>query len=102
MDERANARLANTLSDYANERFAAGRPVNPQLWRCVYRFMNEEIFQNIKRIFHSENAIEKEAAALACYYSNYQPALELFSNEKELKNLIETKTITWSKIAEKQ
>ncbi len=102
LDERANPRLANTLADYANERFAAGRLVNPQLWRCVAKFMDERIFKTIARILNLENAVEREAAALACYNSGYEPATKLLDTNTELKNLIEKGAITWETIAEKQ
>src|SRR5258708_10147588 len=35
LEQRANRNLANILADYARERQAAGRPVNPQLWGLV-------------------------------------------------------------------
>ncbi|MFM1835792.1 MAG: hypothetical protein RJA04_479, partial [Bacteroidota bacterium] len=41
LEERANAELAMTLSDFAHERWSAGRRVPSQVWRLIPRFMNE-------------------------------------------------------------
>lgn len=41
LDERANPELARILIDYGNERWAAGRPVTPELWRPVRPFTND-------------------------------------------------------------
>lgn len=38
LDSRANAALAQILTDLAYERWAAGRTFSPQLWRCVGPF----------------------------------------------------------------
>jgi hypothetical protein len=99
LDDRANQELANILSDYAHERWAASRPVNPQLWRCVGKFINERIFPDIQRIAGSENMMEREAAALACKDSPYPPAKELFSRNSEFKSAIERGELTWDVLA---
>ena len=41
LDERANPELARILIDYARERWAAGRPVAPELWRPVRPFVDD-------------------------------------------------------------
>lgn len=101
LDERANQNLAAILSDYAHERWAAHRPVNPLLWRCVGKFINEQIFPDIVRIARSEKTIEREAAALACADSNYAPAHELLHTLPQLRAEIEAGTLTWDAVAHK-
>jgi hypothetical protein len=100
LDQRTNQNLANTLSDYAHERWAAHREINPLLWRCVGKFINEKIFADIQRIALSENTIEREAAALVCAQITYAPALELIEKNIELRNIIKS-GITWEDIGNK-
>ena len=101
LDKRTNADLAKTLSDYAHERWAAHRPVNPQLWRCIGRFINKELFPDIEKIANTGNEHEREAAALACWDSNYPAAKTLLTNHTNLKSAIETGALTWSVLAAK-
>jgi hypothetical protein len=99
LDLRSNQNLASTLSDYAHERWAAHRPVNPQLWRCVGRFINESIFPDIQKIASSHNELEQEAAALAGYDSSYTPAKKLIPDH--LKKAIDNHELTWSVLSKK-
>jgi hypothetical protein len=101
LDERANQELANILSDYAHERWAAGRAINPLLWRCTGKFINAAIFPDIQRIANSENEREREAAALACYDSNYEPAKKLLDAMPLIKSAIENGKLNWQTFAQK-
>ena len=100
LDERANQNLANTLSDYAHERWAAHRSVHPLLWRCVGKFINERIFPDITRIALSNLDVEREAAALACMQSTYPPALELLEKNDALRAIAKS-GMTWVDLAKK-
>lgn len=95
LDERANKELALILIDYANERWAAHRTVNPQLWRLVGKFIDESNFKNIEKAFKSSNTKEKEAAALACFQSNYTPAKNLVNSNPDLKSAILENKLNW-------
>lgn len=95
LDERANKELAWILLDYASERRAAHRTVNPQLWRLVAKFIDESNFKNIEKAFKSSDFKEKEAAALACFQSNYAPAKELLESEPDLKSKILENNLDW-------
>lgn len=98
-DERANQNLADTLSDFAHERWAAGRQVPLLLWRGVGKFLNPTLFEDIRRLAASPNPLEQEAANLACFDSNYPPAKQLL-NEKTIADIRSGK-ITWNILAEK-
>lgn len=95
LDERANPELAAILLDYAHERQAAHRAVNPQLWRCVGKFVNERNFPDIRHLFQSASGSEKAAAALACCDSSYPPAKALLNEHPVLKNATQAGLLTW-------
>ena len=80
---------------------AAGRPVHPELWRCVGAHLDEQIFPDIRRLAGSGNRIDREAAALACARSSYDPAKELLAGNADLRSVLDDKSITWEKLAEK-
>jgi hypothetical protein len=96
LDERANEELASILVDYANERWAAHRTVNPQLWRLVSKFIVESNFSNIEKALNSNDPSEKKATALACYYSPYAPAKQLVEKEPDLKQAIVENKLNWN------
>lgn len=101
LEERSNAKLARMLTDYAHERWAAGRPVSPELWRPVGPFINEDNFKDIQKLFSQPNELEREAAALACAQSSYKPAKELLDAHPDLKHKIENGELNWSLIGSK-
>jgi hypothetical protein len=65
LDRRANAELASMLRDYAHERWAAGRPVSHELWRCVGRFGGPQALADLERVAATGSEVERAAAALA-------------------------------------
>jgi hypothetical protein len=65
LDERANAKLARMLVDFAHERWAAQRPVSPELWRCVGPFADEAMLNDLQQVLTTGTDLEQWAAALA-------------------------------------
>lgn len=98
LDQRSNARLAYMLSNYAHERWAASRTVTPELWRPVGPFIDENIIQDIQKLFeHPDNTLH-EAAALACAHTSYPPAKQLLASRPALQEQIEKGDLTWNYI----
>ncbi len=98
LDQRANKRLASILFDYAHERWAAHRTVNPQLWRLVGKFIDENNFSDIQKLFKEGSPSEKKAAALALSESDFVPAKNLLNQTANLKNAIQEKKLTWNSL----
>ncbi len=65
LDARANAPLARMLTDFAHERWAAKRPVSPELWRCVGPFADDAMVADLERVLKTGTEIERQAAVLA-------------------------------------
>ncbi|MBO9675402.1 MAG: EboA domain-containing protein [Sphingobacteriaceae bacterium] len=98
LDERANLQLALTLVDYAKERWAAGREVNPQLWRLVSKFINAEIFEDLKTGLQHYNQTEQRAIALAVAGSDYPQAKDFINTFPELKLALADGSLNWNSI----
>ncbi|WP_142683939.1 EboA domain-containing protein [Chitinophaga polysaccharea] len=101
LDERANAALATILVDFAHERWAAGRTLDPMQWRVLVNFVGEANFADITRVWHSVNSTEKEAAALVCAQCHYPPAKALLATDPALQAEIQAGSITWDTLAQK-
>ncbi|WP_412468072.1 EboA domain-containing protein [Pedobacter sp. KLB.chiD] len=96
LDQRANLKLALTLVDYAQERWAAGREVHPQLWRLVGKFINPEIFETLKTGLQHYNQMEQRAIALAISECDYQPAKDYIDTFPELKLALADGSLNWN------
>lgn len=96
LDRRANPGLARMLRDYAHERWAAGRPVSPELWRCVGPFAAEiDALDDLRGVLASGGASEREAAALALAACPDPRARELLTSAPDLAGAIEGGRLSW-------
>ncbi len=95
IDKRDNEELANTLLDYASERRSAHRTINPQLWRLVGPFINNNSLPVFKELLKSEVTEERNAALLACYNSPFQPANTLTETLPLLQKAIQNNQLNW-------
>ena len=66
LDRRANSVLARMLCDYAHERWAAGRPVSPELWRCVGPFASGPLLADLGRVLERAAARARGRRAWPC------------------------------------
>ena len=98
VDERANEDLTRIISDYAHERWAASRKIDPMFWRPVSKFLNEKLLNDMNTLLESEDVIENKSGALCCYYSENDKAIALLNNKPELKHRVADGQISWNTI----
>ncbi len=96
IDERANGSLARIISDYAHERWAAGRDVDPLFWRPTTRFLEGDLLTDMERLLRSDNPRENRAGALCCYQSDKPAAKELLDRYPEFKAAVSSGSYDWS------
>ena len=99
LDRRANPALARMLCDYAHERWAAGRPVSPELWRCVGPHASGEMLRDLERVLEKGTDPEREAAALALASSPDPAAADLLKAYPELSDAIKQNKVSWQTLA---
>jgi hypothetical protein len=71
LDKRVNADLKQILCDLAKERWAAGRTISPETWRCVGPCLDPladgDALQLLEKALGSESASERAGAALGLW-----------------------------------
>jgi hypothetical protein len=95
LDRRANAELARMLSDYAHERWSAGRPVSPELWRCVGPHATGTLLKDLERVLKEGTDPERRAAALALRASPDSAASALLQRDPTLAKAVAGGELTW-------
>ncbi|HVU01870.1 MAG TPA: EboA domain-containing protein [Polyangiaceae bacterium] len=86
-DARNNAALAKILVDHAHERWAAGRPVSPEIWRSVGPFADGAVLADLERVFATGTDVERAAVALAIRHNPNAEAL-VYANRRHMDRWI--------------
>lgn len=98
VDKMANSDLARIISDYAHERWAASRDIDPVFWRPVTNFIEGVLLEDMDHLFRSKNKTENLAAALCCYNSQQKEATKLLDKYPDLLQEVVNKDVSWENL----
>ncbi|SFE67345.1 EboA domain-containing protein [Thermoflexibacter ruber] len=98
--QRANATLAQICSDFAHERWAAGRKVTPELWMPVVHFINDTILKDLEKLKESNDILQRQALVLVCLESSHAQVKELLTGMEDLKEKALKGEFSWESISE--
>jgi hypothetical protein len=65
LDQRGNPRLASMMVALAQERWAAGRPISPEVWRCIAPHADADGLAAMARAWDADAGNDRLAIALA-------------------------------------
>ena len=98
LDERVNVPLMRMLCDYAHERWAAGRDVSPELWRCVGPVADERALEDLARVLREGPDAERWAAALSLVGNERAGAKALLEQYPEVATAVRNGRVKWEEI----
>ncbi|MET3131459.1 hypothetical protein AAKU55_001721 [Oxalobacteraceae bacterium GrIS 1.11] len=84
LDQRANGELAAILVDLAQERRAAGRPLNPEAWRCIAPHADSRGYAALRRALDEGTGAERAAVAWSLHGVAGAEAARLLARCREL------------------
>ena len=98
LDQRANPHLSAMVVDFVHERWAAKRPIAPDMWRCVGRHADARGLADLKQVLTSGTPVERQAAALALSQSPDPVAKNILEAVPDLVEKISDGTLTWATV----
>lgn len=98
LEDRGNLELSKMISNYAHERWAAGRDTSPEMWRPVGEQGTISIYQDLEKLILLDDPDQQAAAVLAAKGLNTREAQSFLDRNQSIADEVEKNQITWDEI----
>jgi hypothetical protein len=100
LDRRGNPQLARMMVALAHERWAAGRPISPEIWRCIVPHADAEGLAAVARAWEDGVENDRLAIGLALRTTPDVAASLLFGHElMEVQAKLAVRNLGWRDLA---
>jgi hypothetical protein len=101
LEQRKNLELSKMISNYAHERWAAGRVTSPEMWRPVGDQGTMSIYQDLEHLLTMDDPDQSAAAILAASSLNTKEAHSFLDRNQDLVGEIADNNISWDVIGKR-
>ncbi|MEM7146369.1 MAG: EboA domain-containing protein [Verrucomicrobiota bacterium] len=100
LDDRANPTLAEAVSNLAHERWAAGREINPEAWRCCINHIATGTISTDLQSLTTRRPEDIQALALTLHQAGPDVLPDLQTSIANAIDQIDTENLTWKSFGE--
>jgi len=98
LDQRANRSLSKMISNFAHERWAAGRPTSPEMWRPVGKHSPEGISSDLEKLMVMDDPDQKAASVLAAQAMDTDEGESFLTKYEDAVISVRQNNVTWDDI----
>jgi len=98
LERRSNLNLSKMISNYAHERWVAGRSTSPEMWRPIGDQGTISIYQDLERLVSMDDPDQQAAAVLAARALNTRESQAFLDQNYSLAQQVSKKNTTWDEI----
>lgn len=98
LDQRANLSLSKMISNFAHERWAAGRPTSPEMWRPVGKYSPEGITSDLEKLIMMDDSDQKAASVLTAKALGTDGGDAFLTKYENAVTSVRQNKVTWDEI----
>lgn len=98
LEQRANLQLSKMISNFAHERWVAGRLTSPEMWRPIGKYGPDTIYQDLERLASIDHPDQQAAAILTAGTLNTKEAKSFLERHSLVAAEVSENNTTWDDV----